>query len=110
VGNVYRRLRACGDGSKAEEAGVTTRQTFAAGDTIRLAHLEAVARMNAENIDLRDRVTELEAEKAAAVEAERSRIVAWLRALYGDHRGCPVAMEALSIADQIERGEHWPDA
>jgi hypothetical protein len=37
-----------------------SRQTFAAGDTIRLAHLEAVARMNAEITTLRARVEALE--------------------------------------------------
>jgi hypothetical protein len=37
-----------------------TRQTFAAGDTVRLAHLEAVARMNTELTALRARVEALE--------------------------------------------------
>jgi hypothetical protein len=41
-----------------------------------------------------------EADKAAAVEAERARIVAWLRGHSGSYK-------AGTVADAIERGEHW---
>jgi preprotein translocase subunit SecD len=58
---------------------------------------------------LRARVAELEADKAAAVEAERARIVAWLREL-ALHMDRQEGREIEFAADDIERGEHWPDA
>jgi hypothetical protein len=82
-----------------------TRQTFAAGDTVRVAHLEAVARMNAELTALRARVAELE--------AERARIVAWLLEMselntpFGLHAGDWPHAALAEASAAIERGKHW---
>ena len=54
--------------------------------------------------DLRALLDAHEAEHARGVADERARVVAWLRNEYVE--GCAAHVEACSLADAIERGEH----